>query len=137
MTNSKLQLSLFIVRVSLAAFFAVWAIEKFVKPESTVGIWKAFYMVDSLPLEASYAIGAVQAAVLLAFALGVLKFWSYGFLMVIHGLSTLSTYGRLLDPYSGPNHLFWAAVPALGALIALFIMRNEDTMLTLSGKKSG
>ncbi|MFP3942897.1 MAG: MauE/DoxX family redox-associated membrane protein [Alphaproteobacteria bacterium] len=130
-SQGKLKLSLAILRYTVAAFFAVWVIEKFVKPESTQGIWKAFYFVPDLPLEASYAIGVVQAVILICFVLGILKFWSYGLLLVMHALSTASTFGQLITPYTGNNHLFWAAVPALGALIALFILREEDTLGTV------
>ena len=132
MSAQKLKWALFGLRLSLTAFFAVWAIEKFVKPDVTVAIWKTFYLVDNLPLEASYAIGVIQISAILCFFLGVLKFWSYGFLMVIHGVGTILTYERLLDPYTGPNHLFWAAVPTLAALVALLMLRREDTMLTMS-----
>jgi len=134
MNTTKLKAALFILRLSLTAFFSIWVLEKFIKPETTVAIWKAFYLVDNLPLEASYGIGAVQALALLCFFFGVLKFWSYGFLMVIHGLGTVLTYGRLFDPYTGSNHLFWAAVPVLGALVALFMLRHEDTLFTISGR---
>lgn len=128
--------ALLILRLTVAAFFAVWVIEKFVKPEATVAIWKAFYFYDGLPLEASYAIGAVQAVVLILFLLGIAKLWSTGLLMVMHGLSTLSTWERLINPYEGVNHLFWAAVPALGAIVVLFMLRHHDTLLTVGGKKS-
>lgn len=133
-TQGKLKLSLAILRYTLAAFFAVWVIEKFVKPESTQGIWKAFYFVSELPLEASYAIGVLQGVILICFVLGLFKFWSYGLLMVMHAFSTASTWAQLVDPYSGGNHLFWAAVPALGALIVLFILRDEDTVGTIGGR---
>ena len=135
MDNSNLKLSLFILRATITLFFLVWAIEKFVEPETTVAIWKAFYMVDNLPLGASYAIGALQLAVLACFFFGILKFWSYGFFMVIHGLGTLSTWERILNPYEGHNHLFIAAIPTLGALIALFLLRDEDTLFTLPKKR--
>ncbi|MEM9494398.1 MAG: hypothetical protein AAGA09_00200 [Pseudomonadota bacterium] len=134
MTPSRLPIALFIVRASVTAFFAIWAVEKFVKPETTVAIWKGFYHVPNLPLEASYAIGALQGLVLICFFFGVLKFWSYGFLMLMHGATTVMTYERLIDPYTGPNHLFWAAVPTLGALVALYLLRHEDTFLTISSK---
>lgn len=129
--QGKLKLSLAILRYTVGAFFAVWVIEKFVKPESTQGIWKAFYFVSDLPLEASYVIGVVQAVILICFVLGLFKFWSYGLILIMHALSTASTWAQLADPYSGGNHLFWAAVPALGALIALFILRDEDTLGTV------
>jgi len=134
MITAKLRLSLFILRLSITAFFSIWVLEKFLKPETTAAIWKAFYLVGDLPLEASYVIGAVQALALLCFFFGILKFWSYGFFMVIHGLGTVMTYGPLFDPYTGVNHLFWAAVPTLGALTVLFMLRREDTMFTFSSK---
>ncbi|NNE41043.1 MAG: hypothetical protein HKN14_09015 [Marinicaulis sp.] len=129
-----MKLALFILRLTLTIFFALWAAEKFIKPETTVKIWDAFYLVGNLPLEASYAIGVIQSIVIVLFFFGILKFWTYGFLMVTHGLSTFSTYERIFDPFSGSNHLFLAAIPVLGALIALFMLRHEDTMLTLSSK---
>ena len=135
MADSNLKLPLFILRLTLTVFYAVWALEKFLEPETTVAIWRAFYMVDNLPLAASYVIGVVQFAVIACFFFGILKFWSYGFLMVIHLLGTLTTYERLLNPYEGHNHLFIAAIPTLGALIALFLLREADTMFTLSGKR--
>ena len=132
MDNNALKLPLFVLRATITLFFLVWAVEKFMKPEVTVAIWKAFYMVDNLPLEASYAIGVLQLAALACFFFGILKFWSYGFFLVIHALGTLSTYERLLNPYEGSNHLFAAAIPVLGALIALFMLRDKDTFLTFS-----
>ena len=134
MSGSKLKLALYILRFGIAFFFAIWALEKFVKPETTVAIWKAFYFVDALPIQASYLIGVIQAATILLFFFGVLKFWTYGLLLVMHAGSTILSFDRILDPYTGSNHLFAAAVPVLGALLALFILRDEDTLFTLSGK---
>ncbi len=131
---AALKPALLIMRLTLAAFFAVWVLEKFLHPEKTQAIWARFYLVADLPVEASYAIGAVQAVVLIGFVLGIAKFWTTGFLMVIHGLSTLSTWQPLLDPYTGVNHLFWAAVPTLGALIALWMLRDDDTLLSFGGR---
>jgi hypothetical protein len=134
MNDRKIKAALFILRLGIAIFFAIWALEKFIKPETTVAIWKAFYFVDSLPMQAPYLIGAIQAVVVLLFFFGVLKFWTYGLLMVMHAGSTILSYERILDPYTGSNHLFVAAIPVLGALVALFILRDEDTMFTLSGR---
>jgi len=131
MADASIKKALFIIRLGIAIFFAVWALEKFVNPETTVAIWEHFYHVDALPLAAAYAIGALQAATVLCFFFGVLKFWSYGFLMLMHAGSTISSYEQLLNPYSGNNHLFVAAIPVLGALVALFLLRKHDTLLTL------
>ncbi len=127
---AKQQIALATLRYSLAAFFGVWAIEKFVKPGNTTAIWSHFYHIDGVGEIASYAIGSVQLAIIALFVLGLFKFWSYGALMVMHGLTTLSTWAHLIDPY-GKNHLFWAGVPTLAALIALWLLREEDTLGTL------
>ncbi|MDY6802722.1 MAG: DoxX protein [Cyanobacteriota bacterium] len=136
MTNNekKLQISLAIMRFSMAAFFLIWSVEKIIDPESTQGIFKTFYFID-LPSYASSILGILQTLIVLVFAVGLFKTWSYGALLGMHFVSVLSTYERLLNPYTRPNNLFWAAVPALGALIALFLLRDSDRFLTLNFPK--
>lgn len=135
MGNSSLKIALFVLRLTLTIFFAVWAAEKFIKPDTTAAIFNAFYLVDALPVQASYAIGAVQSLAIVAFFFGIARFWSYGFLMLIHGVGTVMTYEKLLTPYESINHLFIAAIPVFGALVALFLLRKEDTLLTIGGRR--
>lgn len=42
-SESRLQVGLAVVRISLALFFMVWAVEKLIKPESTQEIFESFY----------------------------------------------------------------------------------------------
>lgn len=129
--KKKLQISLALIRISTTLFFLVWSIEKIVKPEATQKIFQTFYFIN-LPIYGSYILGILQTLIILLFAAGLFKTWSYGALLGMHLVSVLSTYQRLLNPYEGPNHLFWAAVPALAALIALFLLRDSDRFLTLN-----
>ena len=128
---SNLKPALAILRYALSAFLAVWVVEKFLHPETTVAIWKHFYLVEAMPEVGSYVIGAIQAVALLGFVLGVAKFWSYGFWFVTHSLGTVLSYKQLLNPYDSVNHLFWAAVPVAAAFLLLFLLRREDTLGTL------
>ncbi len=130
MTRSKLQLSLLILRVTVVAFFLVWAFEKILLPANALGVFEGFYF-SSPPLIAIQVLGVVQALIALAALAGLYRFWTYGALLLMHAASTVASYSQLMNPYSGPNHLFWAAIPTLGALIALFLMRREDNMLTI------
>ncbi|NJM34000.1 MAG: hypothetical protein HC850_04010 [Rhodomicrobium sp.] len=82
-------------------------------------------------------IGVAQTLVVVAFAAGAFKFWTYGALLAMHSVSTLSTWQRLIDPYTLPNHLFWAAVPTLAALLALFLLRRYDTLLAFHRENAG
>ena len=128
----KLQLSLFIMRLTVAAFFLVWALEKFLSPESTIGIFEHFYGIADMPMGAVYAAGAIQLVFVLAFLfVGRFRLITVGGLLVMHAVSTASSWSQLINPYEGGNHLFWAAVPTLGALIALFLLRDEDRLYTI------
>ena len=121
--------ALLILRLSTAAFLAVWTALKFVSPDRAQNVYNKFYKVIfqvDAPIEAFFAIGVAQALIVLLFALGVVKFWSYLAVLVMHGVSTLSTIPQLMDPGEGRNILFWAAVPVLAGCLALFLMRDLD-----------
>lgn len=128
--QSKLALSLFVLRLTIAAFFLVWAVEKIVAPELAQRVFETFYLVAPSTGQL-IAVGVVQLAIVLAFLAGWLRMWSYGATLVMHAVSTLSTYERLLNPYEPPNHLFWAAVPVLGAILVLFLLRAHDRILSV------
>ncbi|MGH9380189.1 MAG: hypothetical protein ACRD2Z_06210 [Thermoanaerobaculia bacterium] len=130
MAESKLTRALFILRVSLALFLLLWGLDKIVVSEATVGIFDYFYKV-SIGTTAAQALGGLEILLALAILAGVWKTWTYGLGLLLHAISTLSTWRQLLSPF-GENHLFIAALPVLGAFVALFLLRNEDTRWTLS-----
>ena len=130
----KLQISLAVIRISTAMFFLVWSLRKIIQPESTQKIFSKFYMMEVSPI-ISYGIGVLQTLFVIAFLVGLFKTWTYGAILGMHIVSVLSTYKQLFNPYESPNTLFWAAVPALGGLIALFLLRDKDEFLTVNFKK--
>lgn len=134
-TERTLAVSLLIGRLSVAAFFLVWSCEKILLPEKQQGVFEAFYG-GAQPVAVIVVLGVVQTVLVLAFAAGLFKTVTYGALLTMHAVSTLSTTGRLIDPYEGGNHLFWAAVPTLALLVSLFVLRERDTMLTLSRSRA-
>ena len=76
-----------------------------------------------------YIVGGVQLIIVFAFLLGIKKKWSYGAIFLLHGVSTLSSFAKYFDPWK--SLLFFAAWPMLAAIYALYIMRDEDTLLTV------
>jgi len=125
------RIALGILRVSLAAFLLLWGVEKFVVPDATVRIWGAFYGVGVgrpvVPL-----VGVLEAALAIAIGLGLWRGVSYALGTIVHGISVVSTWRQLTDPWgllSGgpPNHLFLAGVPVLAGFIALYLLRGRDT----------
>jgi len=127
---SRLPVALLVLRLSLVVFFAVWAVEKLVKPEAAIAIAGAFYGVELTTMMA-YLTGAVQIVMLALFAAGIARTASYGFFLLIHTVSVLSSYEQMLNPYQSYNHLFQAGLPTLAALVALFMLRDQDRLLTL------
>ncbi len=126
----KIQISLALIRISTAIFFLVWSLRKIIQPESTQGIFSKFYSLE-VSQSFSYVAGTIQTLLVIAFMVGLFKTWTYGAILGMHIFSVLSTYKQLLNPYETPNTLFWAAVPALGGLIALFLLREKDEWLTV------
>ena len=133
---ANLELSLLIMRLATAAFLLVWAIDKILNQGHAQNVFKTFYFVTPSPLVLT-TLGMVQTLIVLAFAAGFARFWAYGAVLLMHAVSTLSTYGRLANPWgAGAQLLFWAAVPVLAALIALFLLREQDRLLSIDAARA-
>lgn len=128
--EQHLEISLAIIRISTALFLLVWSIGKFLDPALTQKIFSTFYFSEISPVM-SYALGVLQTILVLIFLAGFYKTISYGVVLGMHSASVLSTYEKLLHPYDPPNILFWAGVPVLAGLVALFLLREHDRWLTI------
>lgn len=135
--DTKLEVSLLIMRLTFAAFILVWAVDKVIVPEHAKKVFANYYFTD-LPAEPFIIIGIVQIIFIGGFAIGFMRLWTYGAMLLMHGVSTLSTFGKLAEPWdAGPRGLlFWAAVPTLGAIIALFVLRDRDRLLSVDAARS-
>ena len=130
--NQALQTSLLLLRLGVFIVFFMWTIDKFLNPAHTAAVFAKFYLIGGLSETIAYPVGALQMAIVFMFLLGIKKRFSYGFILLMHLVSTLSTYEKYLDPWSSPNLLFFAAWPMLAACAALYLLRNEDTKWTVS-----
>lgn len=134
--DSRLALALLLIRIGVGIVFFMWTIDKLMNPEHTARVFAAFYMIDSLSTVASYVIGSLQMLVVLAFLAGALKKYSYMAVLIMHLISSLSTYERYFDPWTGTNLLFFAALPMLAGCWALWSLRDQDTLLSLDAMKA-
>jgi hypothetical protein len=131
----KLELSLLIMRLATAAFLLVWAIDKIVNQGHAQNVFKTFYLSTPSP-QVLAALGVVQTLIVLAFAAGFARLWTYGAVLLMHLVSTASTYARLINPWGpGAQLLFWAAIPVLAAMIALFLLRDQDRLLSIDAAR--
>jgi len=133
MENKRIASSLFWLRVSVFLVMFMWTLDKFLNPTHALSVYKKFYFISAQSDFFIYLIGAIEMVIIFAFLLGIKKKYSYGLVLVIHGISTLSSFNQYLDPFR--NLLFFAAWPMLAACWSLFYLRDMDTCCTLSPKK--
>jgi len=128
-TDRRLEVSLLLLRIGVFIVMAMWSLDKLIQPGHAAAVFENFYFISGIGTEILLVIGLAQLAIEITFLLGLWKFWTYGFVMVTHAVSTLSSWKQYLDPFN--NMLFLAAIPMLAACIALFLLRKEDKILTL------
>jgi len=129
--SKRLPIALLALRIGVFIVFFMWALDKLINPEHAASIFERYYKISGLASSVPYIIGGVQMLLLLAFILGIWKKWTYGVIFVLHLFSTLSTIPQLLNPWKAPNLLFYASIPMLAAIFALWLLRDEDTMFTI------
>lgn len=130
MLADKLKKPLLSLRLSLALVMWLWVADKFFNPDHTSRVWSYFYAVQDFPHLGSYIIGVVQGLVVLAFTIGFKKRLSTGLLFLMHAGSTLSPMMLYLtDPFG--KILFFPAWVMLAAFYVLYVMRTEDTLLSV------
>ena len=130
-TRKNLAPALLFTRLSIVAFLAPWFIKKAMNIEMTKGLFAKYYFVKSMPEAVAYIIGGLGLALLFAFLIGFKKKISYGLILLWHAGGTLLALPYMIPGTEKFNLLFMAAIPAIGAMLLLYILRDEDTLLSL------
>ncbi len=140
--RDRLALSLFILRLALAAFLLQWGIEKFLHPEFSTRIGAVYYF-GLLKGDTLFAVfGAVEVLVALSLLLGFMRRWGYLMAFLLHGVSTLVSLPAMLDPYFimeawggyARNHALITGVPVLAAFWLLYWNRDLDRLWVLDNR---
>lgn len=131
--DRNLEMCLLAMRLTTAVFMLVWAVDKILNPKSAQGVFATFYFWKDAPANLLMMFGIAQTIIILAFAVGAFRFWTYGAILLMHLVSTLASHSRLIPPYGpGASKTFWAAVPVLAGIATLFILRNRDRLFSVS-----
>lgn len=130
--NQKLGLGLLSLRLTIALVFIMWGLDKILVPEHAVKVFSGFYGLN-ISNSVSVAMGLVQMAFLAVFVLGLWKNLTYLAILVLHAGSTLSSFGKYLDPFN--NLLFFTAWPMLAACFVLYLLRDYDTFVLGKSRK--
>ena len=87
-------------------------------------------MPESLPM----ITGIIMMALLIAFVVGFKKKITYLLVFILHAVGTLMTLPKLIIGLESFYILFLAAIPAAAAMYLLYVLRDEDTMLTIDDR---
>ncbi len=129
-TASKEALGLLVLRLGLAWFLFVWAVNKILAPEQYAKLWGYFHGIEigtTLP----FILGGAQIAVCLAIVLGLWRAVSYGLGFAMHAVTVAAIFPALIAPFvieNGfpANRNQAVAVAVLGAFAALWLLRHND-----------
>ncbi len=130
--QNKIEWSLFLLRLSVFIVMFAWTLDKLTNPAHGAGIFAHFYFIEGVGNQLIMALGAIEMVIIVAFLAGMWKRYTYGFIMIIHGLSTFSSWEQYTTKIS---LLFFAAWPMLAACVTLYMLRDLDVKFTV-GKKS-
>ena len=128
--QKRLQVGLLGLRLGVFIVMLAWTIDKFVNPTHSSSVYAHFYgiSIGHTPL---YILGALELILLMAFVLGIRRRLSYGLVLILHGVSTLSSWPQYINPFEGSNLLFFAAWPMLAASAMLYSLRDQDRLLSI------
>ena len=128
--NGQEALGILILRVGLAWFLLVWAVNKILAPEQYQKLWGYFHGIDigsTLP----YVMGAAQIIISLAIAIGLWRTISYALGFLMHTVTIVVISPSLIAPFvinnGFPTNRNQAiAVAAWAGFAALWLLRKRD-----------
>ncbi len=130
--RNRIGVALLVLRVTVFLVMLVWTIDKFIRPAHAASVCEHFYFLRGLGPTVMYAIGVIEVAILVGFVIGFAPRLTYGVVLMFHAVSTLSSFRQYFHPFQGPNILFFAAWPMLGACFALYYLRDLDTIWSVN-----
>jgi putative oxidoreductase len=126
--SRRIATALLVLRLTIFFVMLIWTIDKFVRPAHAASVYEHFYFLGGFSPTIIYALGGAELLFLIGFVIGVAPRLTYGLVLLLHGVSTFSAFRQYFHPFEGPNILFFAAWPMLGACFALYYLRDLDTL---------
>ncbi|MCF6196380.1 MAG: hypothetical protein L3J50_06715 [Emcibacter sp.] len=128
--RGKIEWALFLLRLGVFIVMFAWTLDKFLDPSHGVKVFEFFLFIKGLETSVMMALGAVEMIIILAFLAGLWKRYTYGFILIVHAISTFSSWKQYTIDV---NLLFFAAWPMLAACIVLYMLRDLDVKFTIRG----
>lgn len=123
-------LGLLILRLGLAWFLFVWAVNKILAPGQYVKLWGYFHGIE-IGAAAPYVMGGLQIVICVAMAAGFWRPVSYGLGLAMHAVTIAVIFPSLIAPFvienGFPSNRNQAvALAAFAGFAALWLLRRQD-----------
>ena len=124
-------LGLLILRLGLAWFLFVWAVNKLLAPVQYQKIWGYFHGIE-IGSTIPYVLGVAQIIICLAMVLGFWRIVSYALAFAMHAVTVVVISSSIVAPFvinaNGypVNRNASIAVAALAGFAALWLLRHRD-----------
>jgi hypothetical protein len=133
--HNRVAIALLVLRLTVFLVMLIWTIDKFVRPAHAASVYEHFYFLRGLGPVTIYAIGVAELVLLIGFVIGFAPSLTYGVVLLLHAVSTFSSFHQYLHPFEGLNILFFAAWPMLGACFALYKLSDLDILWSVRRKR--
>ena len=136
-SQQRIGIMLIGLRYSIFVVMMISALGKFVDPSGAADVFEQSYRIGHLSRWVIYVLGGLQVVVLAAFVAGLNKRLSYGLVLLMHAVSTGGAWEKYLDPWQGSNALYFGVLPMLAGCVALYALRDLDTIWAADRRRSG
>jgi putative oxidoreductase len=127
--RKNIQICLFLLRITVFIVMFAWTVDKFVDPGHSINILQYFYFIDGASEIIVKIIGGAEMLLIFAFVAGLWKKYTYGLILLFHGLTTFASWKAYIPP--DVTLTFFAAWPMLAACITLYLLRDLDIKFSL------
>ena len=134
--RKRVGVALLVLRLTVFLVMVMWTIDKFVRPSHAASVYEHFYFLGGLGPAIVYSIGIAELVLLLGFVIGFAPRFTYGLVLLLHAVSTFSSFRQYFAPFEKVNLLFFAAWPMLGACFALYFLRDRDTLWNVRSRRA-
>src|SRR4029453_792403 len=128
--RNRIGVALLVLRLTVFVVMLIWTIDKFVRPDHAASVYEHFYFLHGVDRAIIYAIGVAELVLLIGFVIGFAPWLTYGLVLLLHAVSTLSTFRQYLHPFEGPNIFFlargrWSAHSLHSTICAIWTSSGE------------
>ena len=110
-----------------------WTLDKIISPGHAARVFENFHFISGLESGIFVALGVIELVIIVSFVVGFAKKFTYRFVLVVHAVSTFSSWKQYIIDI---NLLFFAAWPMLAACIALYMLQDQDVKWIIGRPKA-